>query len=312
MKILVLSNCPLVGSQGSGYVITSYARELRQRGHVVDSHGPESFEILAGLRAARVWRLSLGMALFVLRSGKACEVDLVVFHGGECGLAVLLLRLLHARARLVQHSNGLETPLPDSFHGLSFKAERSLTLGYCGGWYARKGVDLVAASSTALLRSHPRLRLHLAGVGPDFRAADVFPPDVADRVHVTAFIADKQSLQRWYSQISVFLMPSYSESFGLVVSEAMACGCAVVASSTGFAAGLLPDVEALVADDYTAAAYTAAVQRLLDDECLRRAIAARGHARVQLLHWAGAAQQLDQFYRLLLATPAVSAGASAT
>jgi glycosyltransferase involved in cell wall biosynthesis len=311
------------------------------------------------------------MALFALRSGRARHVDLVVCHGGESWLTVLLLRLLRTRARLVHHSNGLEpriseemlcnsgsdthsgqprrwwqfrghallrlaytqvdalvlvsplewryallmryqpvarllaveTPLPAGFHGLSFNAQRPLILGYCGGWYARKGVGLVTECGIALLRRYPGLHLHLAGVGADLPVADLFPPDVAARVRVEPFIADKPALQHWYSQVSVFLMPSLSESFGLVVSEAMACGCAVVASNTGFAAGLESGVEALIVDGYTAADYTLAVQRLLDDDDLRRDIAARGHARVQRLRWSEAGGRLEQFYRGLLPAP---------
>jgi glycosyltransferase involved in cell wall biosynthesis len=369
MKLLVLSNCPLVPSQGSGYVVTGYVRELQSRGHEVSAFGPEHFEWMPGVRAARSWRLAVGMAMWVVRHRLHRGWDLIELYGGESWLAVLVLRLARTRARLVHHSNGLEpriseemiancgsdthdgrprrwyqlrghalmrlaytqvdalvtvseierqhalvaayqpperllaieTALPAEFVGLPFVAERPQVVGFCGGWYARKGVQLVVEATTVLLRRHPQLQLHLAGVGESLRVAEVFPADVAGRVHAVSFIADKHQLQRWYSQVSIFLMPSFSESFGLVVSEAMACGCAVVASNTGFAAGLHGDGDAIVIDGYRTVDYIDAIERLMRDEPLRQQLARRGYGRAQRLRWAETGLQLEEAYRCLLA-----------
>ncbi|SDP21812.1 D-inositol-3-phosphate glycosyltransferase [Actinacidiphila guanduensis] len=44
---------------------------------------------------------------------------------------------------------------------------------------------------------------------------------------------DQQSLADWYRAATVLVMPSYSESFGLVAIEAQACGTPVVAAAVG-------------------------------------------------------------------------------
>lgn len=369
MKIVVLSNCALVESQGSGYVILNYARELRARGHEVLCVAPETLQWRPGWRRAAFWRLSLGTALYAWRSRSVREADLVEFYGGPSWLAVLVLRLLRRRCALVHHSNGLETrsnaelrarfgadthdgrprrwyqwrgsrlvqraftdvdalvlvsaierdfaerqryqpparllmletPLPPGFERQPLQLERAPVLGYCGPWTPRKGCAIVREVAVRALRRHPALRLRLVGVGTGFRREQEFPADVAPRIDVVPFLDDKAQLRDWYSQVSVLLMPSYSESFGLVVSEAMACGCAVVASATGFAAGLRNGEEAMVVERQDAAAFGAAVERLLADEDLRRAVAARGHARVQSLRWSDAGRQLEHFYRGLAA-----------
>jgi glycosyltransferase involved in cell wall biosynthesis len=371
MKVLVLSNCPLVESQGSGYVVTGYVRELRSSGHQVRAFGPEHFEWMPSVRIARTWRLAMGMALWVLRHRLHRGWDLIELYGGESWLAVLVLRLANTQARLVHHSNGLEprisqemvancgsdthdgrprrwyqfralalarlaytrvdalitvseierqfalsagyqppqrvlaieTGLPPEFSGQPFVASRPQVLGFCGGWHARKGVGLVVAAGSTLLRRYPGLQLHLAGVGDAFRVAEVFPVDVADRVVVSPFIASKHDLRAWYSQVAVFLMPSYSESFGLVVSEAMACGCAVVTSKTGLAAGLNSGEEALVVGTYDAPAYVDAVESLLADEGYRQRIAFQGHAAVQRLNWTVAGLELERFFLSLVVEP---------
>ena len=98
-------------------------------------------------------------------------------------------------------------------------------------------------------------------------------------------------------------MPSYSESFGLVVSEAMACGCAVVVSKTGFAASLKSGEEALVVESYGASSYVAAVESLLADESYRQRVARRGYDKVQRLNWTDAGLELERFFLSLVAVP---------
>lgn len=41
MRILTLSDCPLLRHQGSGYVILGFYDELVARGHEVDLVGPD-------------------------------------------------------------------------------------------------------------------------------------------------------------------------------------------------------------------------------------------------------------------------------
>lgn len=114
MRILTLSNCPLVETQGSGYVILGYARELAARGHVVDLVDPRELEIpRGGLRAIR-YRQMLGMAWTALR--RAHRYDLLEIYGGEGWLAVEMLRRRKNRPLLVAHSNGLE---PRASHALA-------------------------------------------------------------------------------------------------------------------------------------------------------------------------------------------------
>jgi glycosyltransferase involved in cell wall biosynthesis len=211
---------------------------------------------------------------------------------------------LYAQTRCYQPPDRLlmiETPLPSGFHGLNHDLHRPATLGYCGAWLRSKGVAVLQQTLVALLRQHPACEVRLVGVGAAFRKEDMFPPDVAPRIRVEPFLADKRELMAWYAEIAVLLMPSYSESFGLVVTEAMACGCAVVASKTGYAATLLGHEEAMIVDSHEASGYIAAAGALLRDDALRRRIAARGRQRVQALRWHEAGVALDALYRSLSA-----------
>jgi alpha-1,3-rhamnosyl/mannosyltransferase len=84
-----------------------------------------------------------------------------------------------------------------------------------------------------------------------------------------------------YAGATALICPSLIEGFGLPVLEAMACGTAVVCAR----AGALPEVAgdaALYVDPIDVASITEGLQRILEDESLRRNLAARGLQRAKL------------------------------
>jgi glycosyltransferase involved in cell wall biosynthesis len=110
MRILVLSNCALKESQGSGYVVLNYCRGLRARGHEIELFGPEHFEPVPRLRRAKRYRQTIGMLGCTLGQWLRKRFDVVEFYGAESCLAVSALAALRRRAPLlVGHTNGFET-----------------------------------------------------------------------------------------------------------------------------------------------------------------------------------------------------------
>ncbi|MEM9544090.1 MAG: glycosyltransferase, partial [Cyanobacteria bacterium P01_E01_bin.42] len=113
MKILSISNCPLVESQGSGYVAVNFCQGLRQLGHEVDSFEPDDYEPLQFMRGrANNYRIALGMLFFTLQQIRRKDYDLIEFYGGDSWLVVFILSYFCKNSyTLVSHSNGLETQL---------------------------------------------------------------------------------------------------------------------------------------------------------------------------------------------------------
>lgn len=94
-----------------------------------------------------------------------------------------------------------------------------------------KGLDLLLPAFARVLAKHPAAQLILAGDGePAYiealkqQAAEL---KIAAAITWTGFVAGGAK-RDWFARADVFVLPSYSENFGLAVVEAMAMGLAVI------------------------------------------------------------------------------------
>lgn len=155
----------------------------------------------------------------------------------------------------------------------------------------RKGVDRVISAVADLARSHPGLRLAVAGGGPDRERLETLSAElgVADRVAFLGRIdeAEKAAL---LERADLFAMPARREGdsvegFGIVYLEAGWFGAPSLAGVEGGAADAVAEGESgLLCDGADQEAVTAALRRLVEDAALRDRLAAgaRRHAEAQL------------------------------
>ncbi|CAA9295862.1 MAG: hypothetical protein AVDCRST_MAG26-4439 [uncultured Chloroflexia bacterium] len=93
----------------------------------------------------------------------------------------------------------------------------------------------------------------------------------------------------------VFVFPSLAEGFGLPPLEAMACGTPVIASDRDSIPEVVGDAGLLV--EPRPPALAAALQRLIDDDGLRRELSVRGLRRAAQFSWASTARATLDVYR---------------
>lgn len=107
---------------------------------------------------------------------------------------------------------------------------------------AVKRVPDVVSAFARMARQLPA-RLVLVGDGPERGRVQQMAEEegVADRV---TFLGKQESVAEILSCADLFLLPSATESFGLVALEAMACGVPVIASRVGGLPEVLPHGEA--------------------------------------------------------------------
>lgn len=195
----------------------------------------------------------------------------------------------------------VENPLPQCFLGRPQKHRGSRVIGFCGTWLPKKGIHAIVPAITRILRDDPQWRFLVLGTNPDAGVRDCFPPDLHSRVEVMPMVKDKELLAQQYERMNIFVLPSVIESFGVALAEAMACGCAPVATRVGFAASLEHGKNALLMDQSDPQVLYESLNRLILEPDLRRDIAVGAWQRVQSLRWSDAAQALSQRYEQWLA-----------
>ena len=147
----------------------------------------------------------------------------------------------------------------------------TLTIGVVSRLEHIKGMDLVLPAFAELYHRNPSLRLLVVGDGSLRPSMEQQARELGVCEAVTwAGRCDQSCLQAAYDRIDLFWMPSRSEGFGLSALEAMARGCAVIASNVGGLPELLQDGQAgrLVEPDSTSALAEVSAEILRDREAL--------------------------------------------
>jgi D-inositol-3-phosphate glycosyltransferase len=119
---------------------------------------------------------------------------------------------------------------------------------------------------------------------------------VRDRVH----FVDPQPhelLSSYYRAADVCLVPSRSESFGLVALEAAACGTPVVASAVGGLTTLIDHGRTgFLIEDPTPGRYAAAVRRVFDEPLTAERLSTASVLRARRYTWRAAASALVELH----------------
>ena len=117
---------------------------------------------------------------------------------------------------------------------------RSPVILFVGRFDPMKGVE-TAVKALALLDEEIEPELHLVGGdGPESKTAErlhalVIDLGLEERVHFIGNV-EHQHMPKIYQQSDIVVIPSYYESFGLVLLEALASGIPAAVTPTGFAA----------------------------------------------------------------------------
>src|SRR5438270_9026993 len=204
--------------------------------------------------------------------------------------------LIKERYQPAERVVAIDNPIADEFFEVTPSWTKEKLIGYCGTWLPKKGVHVLAQDIGRILKEFPDYRLLLVGVGPAFDKRHHFGEDVCPQVNVVPHVENKAELRELYAKMSIFVLPSVIESFGIALAEAMACGCAVVATKVGFAAGLKDREEALLLEASESPNLYAAVRELVLNPQLRLQLAVQAPKSVQHLRWKSAVEKLSNTY----------------
>ncbi len=157
-------------------------------------------------------------------------------------------------------------------------------VGFVGQLIERKGLrDLMVAWSQLDKRDWPagqRPRLRIAGEGPLATELQHWQIGLIHPAQVE-LVGYCRNMPEFYHKLSLLVMPSYQEGFGLAAAEASACGLPVIASD----ASSLPEIvihgsTGLLISPADPNTLAAAMAKLVLDPVLCQAMGQAGRARV--------------------------------
>lgn len=175
---------------------------------------------------------------------------------------------------------------------------------FVGRCEPRKGAMYLMRAYAQLKARRPETRLIVASSGPQIGELKRF---VRDNHVRDVFFAGRVSdidKARFYKTADIFCAPSTGqESFGIVLLEAMAAGCAIVASDIhGYKKVVQRNVSALLVEPRDVDALAGALERLVGDPDLRQRIGRAGAARAPEYDWSHVTAQLVGVYEEVIAT----------
>lgn len=161
----------------------------------------------------------------------------------------------------------------------------------------RKGFRYLLEAMALVQQTLPQARLLVAGGGDSTPFLPLIRHLNLHHVHFLGFVG-KQHLAALYQTATVFCAPSTGgESFGIVLLEAMAAGCPIVAADNpGYRDVLEHRRQGLLVAAQNSEALAIATLQLLQDAPLRHALASSGRQKAQHYAWERVAAQIVRYY----------------
>jgi glycosyltransferase involved in cell wall biosynthesis len=161
---------------------------------------------------------------------------------------------------------------------------------YIGRLSAEKEIDRIKP----VLESIPGARLALVGDGP--HREDLEKHFAGTATHFVGYLAGEE-LGAAYASADAFIFPSRTETLGLVLLEAMAAGCPVIAAN----AGGIPDIvtngiNGFMFDPTDEQGAIVATQKLLGMKAERELLRHNARVEAERWGWEASTRQLERFY----------------
>ena len=227
---------------------------------------------LYGADPAKIWTVNPGVDLSVFRPGSAEE----------------------ARRRLGLPADGQ-------------------VIVFAGRVQPLKAPDVALRAAAVLVRDNPALArsLTVAFIGGPSGTGRADPDqltELADALGIADLVrleppCPQAELADWYRAATVVMVPSYSESFGLVAVEAQACGTPVIAASVGGLRTAVQDgVSGILVNGHDPAGYARALGGLFASPGLRDRLARGAVEHASRFGWGVTVDRLLTVYAGAIST----------
>lgn len=204
----------------------------------------------------------------------------------------------HLGGDAVEIPNGVDVPWYAGASPLQGYPRAGGTVGFVGRYTEpRKGMGVLLEALRGIVAELPELRLLVAGRGEADTLRRQAGPELDGHLELLGQV-DDETKARVLRSADVYCAPNTGgESFGMILTEAMAAGTPVLASDLDSFRRVLDDGRAgVLTPTGDPAALGAALRALLADSDKRARLSAAGAERVALYDWRTVVTQVQRVY----------------
>lgn len=206
--------------------------------------------------------------------------------------------LTNEEPRIIPNGIDLKKYLVDDY----MTPRKTKTILYIGRLERRKGLKYLLKAYVRLCQSNPDVELIIAGEGTDRQKLELFVRDNdIPRVTFKGYISEAEKLEL-LKTADVFCSPAlFGESFGIVLLEAMASGCVVVAGdNVGYRSVLKETGKLSLVDPKLIDEFARRLELMLYDEEIRKVWQKWAHEYVQQFNYESIVDEYEKMYELAL------------
>ena len=176
---------------------------------------------------------------------------------------------------------------PDRFFPLRLKRIPN-SLFFLGRLEERKGIDFLIKAIPIVKRELSDIQLFIGGDGAlrPYLENYIKKNHLKNNVHLLGTVGDS-ALNEWYNKVTVVIIPSVFEGFGLTAIEAMACGTPVIATDVDALRDVIEDgVNGLLVQYNDVETLSDKILYLLKNKAEQSKFILNGKKKVQTIyHW---------------------------
>ncbi len=177
------------------------------------------------------------------------------------------------------------------------------TIGFMGRFEEpRKGLQVLIDSLAIVARFVPDVKYLIAGPGDSDEFVKNLNPQLQNRITFLGRLSDRQK-ESFLKSVEIYVAPNTGgESFGIILTEALSAGTAVVASDIPAFKAVLEngEVGALFRNE-DSSDLAKVIVALLRDDARRKKLATNGRLSAQKYDWQVVAEQIESVYEMAIA-----------
>ena len=215
-----------------------------------------------------------------------------------------------ARSTLKDHFDTDAVVIPNGIDGQKYanaKVNSEYSNGHTVGFIGRieeprKGLQVLLDSLSIVARFIPDVQFLVAGPGDSNEFTKKLNPQLKSRIKFLGLLSNEEK-ESFLKSIQIYVAPNTgSESFGIILTEALSAGTAVVASDIPAFKAVLENGEAgeLFKNEDSADLAKVLVALLRDDD-KRKRLGENGRLSAQKYDWQVVAEQIENVYEMAIA-----------